>query len=92
MLLKSPIKYSFHYISDTEEERQWKNYFTGKQVDTSRGVLSQSVAKGDTSKNCGVLVPPWNGWIDWVCQIQLKVLEFSFVILLLGTFEIQAPK
>ena len=63
---------NFNVYSDTEEEKVWKNYYTDHQVDTSFGVLSQSVAKGDRIKNCGVLVPPYNGWIDWVCQIQLK--------------------
>ena len=56
-------------FSDTEEEKQWQNYYTGIKVETSFGVISKSVAKGDPSRNCGLLVPPWNGWTDWQCQI-----------------------
>ena len=56
-------------LSDTEEEKQWQNYYTGNKVETSFGVISKSVAKGDPSRNCGLLVPPWNGWTDWQCQI-----------------------
>ena len=38
-------------------------------MESSFGVISKSVAKGDPSRNCGLLVPPWNGWTDWQCQI-----------------------
>ena len=48
---------------------QWKNYHTDTDVDTSFGTISKSVANGDTSRNCGLLVPPWNGWADWLCRI-----------------------
>ena len=40
-------------------------------MDTGLGVISQSVTEGDTIKNCGLVVPPWNGWTDWQCQIPL---------------------
>ena len=56
-------------FSDSEEEMQWKNYYTDTDVDTSFGTISKSVANGDTSRNCGLLVPPWNGWADWLCRI-----------------------
>ena len=48
---------------------QWTNYYTDTDVDTSFGTISKSVANGDTSRNCGLLVPPWNGWTDWLCKI-----------------------
>ena len=40
-------------------------------METGLGVISQSVTEGDTIKNCGLVVPPWNGWTDWQCQIPL---------------------
>ena len=55
--------------SDIEEEGKWINYYTGNEVDTSFGVVSGS-NDIDTTQNCAILVPPWNGWTNWVCQFQ----------------------
>ena len=59
----------FHFyivVSDTDKEGDWRNHYTGGEVDTVTGV---SDIDGGTKENCGMLVPPWGGWTDWNCQI-----------------------
>ena len=47
-------------------EGDWRNSYTGGEVDTVTGV---SDIDGGTKENCGMVVPPWGGWTDWNCQI-----------------------
>ena len=47
-------------------EGDWKNHYTGGDVDTVTGVTD---IDGGTKENCGMLVPPWDGWTDWNCEI-----------------------
>ena len=48
-------------------EGQFTNYYSGKVVDTNIGFTGNSLI--DPTRNCALLVPMWNGWKDWLCQI-----------------------
>ena len=48
-------------------EGQFTNYYSGKVVDTNIGFTGNSLI--DPTRNCAILVPMWNGWKDWLCQI-----------------------
>ena len=50
-------------------ESHWINHYSGKELGTKIGwVASDSV--DDPTRNCGLLVPPWNGWRDWQCTVK----------------------
>ena len=49
-------------------EGTWNNYFTGNPIDVNIGVIASNLS-GDPSHNCGVLIPPRKGWVDWICQV-----------------------
>ena len=47
---------------------KWTNYYTSNEVDISVGVTASGIS-GDPNQNCGVLIPPRKGWVDWICKI-----------------------
>ena len=61
--------YNIFLFSDIEVEGKWKSHYTGQEVDTSFGVVSGSIDV-DPTQNCGIVVPPWNGWTHYVCQFK----------------------
>ena len=56
-------------FSDIEVDGQWKNHYTGKEMeDTSLGVVARGL-DADPSTNCALLSASWGGWINFPCQI-----------------------
>ena len=60
-------------ISSGGTEWKWKNIYTGNEIDTSMGVIAGKL-KDDRNQNCGLFIPLWNGWTNWLCQIPASQL------------------
>ena len=54
-------------FSDIGKEGQFVNYFSKKEVDTTVGFTGSKLI--DPTRNCAILVPDWNGWMDWQCKV-----------------------
>ena len=53
----------YAFFSDNAKEAEWVNKYSGEIVDTSVGVRD-----GGTKENCGIMVPMWGYWGDYLCN------------------------
>ena len=60
-------------ISSGGTEWKWKNIYTENEIDTSMGVIAGKL-KDDRNQNCGLFIPLWKGWTNWLCQIPASQL------------------
>ena len=52
------------YNSVTGIDGHWTNYYNGKDVDLNVGFIGK-----DPTNTCGLMIVPWNGWLDWLCEV-----------------------
>ena len=57
----------FHLPSDNEEEGIWRNYYTGKEIN-SYNYNTAKLSEGYKG-NCALFVPVWKEWSDWQCVV-----------------------
>ena len=55
-------------FSNNGKEGIWTNYYTGNAVDINIGVTASGLS-GNPNQNCGVLIVPRKGWVDWICKV-----------------------
>ena len=55
--------------NDMEEEGVWKDFYTGDLIEDTSKTLFGELNGGD-KENCGFMIPTWNGWSDWLCELQ----------------------
>ena len=56
-------------MSDSREEGEWRDHYTGEQLNLLDAVGGSGKLDDTDTMNCGVMVLRWAGWQDWWCEV-----------------------